>query len=131
MTWRRFIGLGFIGVAALALLLWVARARLAAELAREYLRSHGVQSSVDIETLELTGVSGRFALGPANAPEVSADRIELRFDPLRWMPRVVEVRLVNPVLHARMGKDGAITLPSLQQWIDSLRASQGQSRFVS
>jgi hypothetical protein len=131
MTWRRFIALGLIGVAALALLLWVARARLAAELAREYLRGHGVQSSVDIDALGLAGVSGRFALGPADAPEVSAERIELRFDPLRWMPRVVEVRLVNPVLHARLGEDGALTVPLLQQWIDSLRAGQGKSRFVS
>src|ERR1700742_3023700 len=125
MTWRRFIGLGLIGVAALVLVLWVARARLAAELAREYLSGHGVQSSVDIDALGLGGVSGRFALGPANAPEVSAERIELRFDPLRWVPRVVEVRLVKPVLHARIGEDGTITLPSLQRWIDSLRASQG------
>jgi hypothetical protein len=131
MTWRRFIGLGLLGVAAVALLLWVARARLAAELAREYFRSHGVQSSVDIDGLGLAGVSGRFALGPAGAPEVSAERVELRFDPLRWMPRVAEVRLVNPMLHARLGEDGAVTLPSLQQWIDSLQASQGKSRFVS
>ncbi len=131
MTWRRFIALGLAGVAAIALLLWVARARLAAELAREYFRSHGIASSVDIEALGLSGVSGRFALGPADAPDVAAGRIELFFDPLRWTPRVVEVRLVNPVIHARLGEDGSLTLPSLQHWIDSLRASQGQSRFVS
>src|SRR6185437_12555220 len=125
MTWRRFIAVGLLGVAAVALLLWVARARLAAELAREYFRSHGVQSSVDIDGLGLAGVSGRFALGPAGAPEVSTERVELRFDPLRWMPRVVEVRLVNPVLRARLGEDGTLTLPSLQQWLDTLQASQG------
>ena len=118
MTWRRFIALGLAGIAAIALLLWVARARLAAELAREYFRSHGIASSVDIEALGLSGVSGRFALGPADAPDIAAERIELFFDPLRWTPRVVEVRLVNPVVHARLGEDGSLTLPSLQHWIE-------------
>jgi hypothetical protein len=131
MTWRRFIVLGLAGVAAVALLFWAARARLAGELAREYFRGHGIASSVDIDALGWSGVSGRFALGPAGAPEVSAERIELFFDPLRWTPRVVEVRLVKPVIYARLGEDGTVTLPSLQSWIDSLRTGQGRSRFVS
>ena len=131
MTWRRLLGLGVIGAAAILLLLWVARARLAAELTRQYFQSHGIASSVEIETLGLTGASGRFALGPAAAPEISADRIELIFDPLRWMPYVVEVRLVHPVVHARLDQAGRLRLPSLQHWIDSLRAQKGQSRFVS
>src|SRR5579872_3268797 len=131
MTWRRITGLGLIGVAALALLLWTLRARLAEELARRYFQTHGIASSVDIDALALSGVSGRFALGPADAPDISAERIELRFDPLRFVPRVVEVRLVNPVIHARLADDGSVRLPSLQQWIEDLRKGQGQSRFVS
>src|SRR6478752_3590776 len=109
MTWRRIIGLGVVGIAVIALLLWILRAQLAAELTREYFRGHGIASSVEIEGLGLSGVSGRFALGPADAPDVSAERIELRFDPLRLMPRVVEVRLVNPVIRARVAENGAVT----------------------
>ena len=131
MTWRRIIGVGLLGLAAILLLLWILRAQLAAELTRQYFRGHGIASSVEIEGLGLSGVSGRFALGPAEAPDVSAERIELRFDPLRLMPKVVEVRLVNPVIRARVAENGAVTLPSLQSWIDSLRSAQGQSRFVS
>jgi hypothetical protein len=131
MNWRRILILGLLGALALALVLWVTRARLAAELARNYFQSHGIASTVSIDAIGLSGVSGRFALGPAAAPELSADRIELRFDPLRWTPFVVEVRLVNPVVHARLGADGSLTMPSLQAWIDSLRSAQGQSRFVS
>jgi len=131
MTWRRIIGLGAVGIAAILLLLWVLRAQLAAELTRAYFREHGIASSVEIDGLGLSGVSGRFALGPADAPDVSADRIELRFDPLQLMPRVVEVRLVNPVIRASVAENGAVRLPSLQNWIDSLRSAQGQSRFVS
>ena len=131
MNWRRILGVGLIGVVALALLLWVLRARLAEELARSYFQTHGIASSVAIDGLGLAGVSGRFALGPADAPEISAETIELHFDPLRFVPRVVEVRLVNPVIRARMAEDGSVQLPSLQTWIDGLRAAQGQSRFVS
>ena len=120
MTWRRLLLVGLCGLAALALLLWIARARLAAEITRRYFESHGIASSVQIESLGLAGASGRFALGPADAPDVSAESIELRFGPLRWTPYVVEVRLVHPVIHARMDEKGAVSLPNLQRWIDSL-----------
>jgi hypothetical protein len=131
MTWRRLLLVGLCGLAALVLLLWVVRARLAAELTRQYFQNHGIASSVEIQTLGFSGASGRFALGPAEAPDIAAERIELRFDPLRWMPYVVEVRLVNPLVHARMDEKGRVSLPNLQHWIESLNRQQGQSRFVS
>ena len=132
MNWRRILGLGLIGVAALALLLWVlagaAGGRTGAQLFPDATASPRRSLSTGSAW---SGVSGRFALGPADAPDISAEKIELFFDPLRFMPRVVEVRLVNPVIRARMAEDGSVSLPSLQTWIDSLRAAQGQSRFVS
>jgi len=115
-------------VAAL-LLLWLARATIAVQFARSYFKSHGVTSSVEIGTLGFSGVSGRFALGDAS--ELSAERIELHFDPLRWTPTVVEVRLVNPVVRVAVDAEGKIKLGSLQDWIDSLSRQQGKSRFVS
>ena len=88
-------------------------------------------ASVKIGALGLSGVSGSFALGPAEAPDFSAERIELRFDPLRWVPFVTEVRLIHPVVRARVTADGKVTLGSLQAWLDSLRQAQGKSSFVS
>jgi hypothetical protein len=131
MTWRKAVLIFVIGLFAALALLWLARIRIAAEFASAYFRSHGVTSAVEVGNLGLSGVSGRFALGPADAPDISADRIELHFDPLSWIPRVVEVRLVNPVIRARVNEKGAITLPSLQGWINSLQQQQGKSRFVS
>ena len=131
MMWRRLVLVGLAGLAVVALLLWVARARLVAELTRQYFESHGVASSVEIQSLGFSGASGRFALGPAEAPDISAEKIELIFDPLRWTPYVVEVRLVHPVIHARMDEKGAVGLPNLQRWIDSLSQQSGQSRYVS
>lgn len=120
-----------IGLVALLALLWLARAWVAVRFAQSYFRSHGVVSSVEIGDLGLSGASGRFALGPSDAPEISAARIELHFDPLYWLPRVVEVRLVDPVVRARIDVNGKVTLPSLQAWLDSLNAQPGKSRWVS
>lgn len=129
-VWR-WLGAGALVLAAIVALLWQARARLAAELTQRYFRQHGIAASVEIGALGLSGVSGRFALGPAGAPTVSAERIELFFDPLRWTPVVVEARLVHPVLRARVDEQGRVTLPALQDWIDSLGKQQGRSSFVS
>jgi hypothetical protein len=134
MTLRRasIIGLGSMAVLLLVVAgLWLARARLAVQFAQSYFRQHGVAASVEVGSLGLSGASGRFALGPVDAPEVAADSIELFFDPLRWKPYLVEVRLKNPVVRARIGEDGKVTLPSLQAWLDSLGQSKEKSPYVS
>jgi Dicarboxylate transport len=129
---RRWWAAILVGVVAVVFaLLWLARAQFAAQLARNYFRQHGIESSVEIGALGLSGVSGRFALGPGGTPDISADRIELHFDPLSWTPRVVEVRLVGAVVRARLDAGGKLTLGSLQDWVDSLNRQQGKSRFVS
>jgi hypothetical protein len=88
-------------------------------------------SSVEIGDLGFAGVSGGFALGPADAPEISAQRIELHFDPLRWTPYVTEVRLIHPVVRLRLDEAGKFSFGSLQNWIDSLSQQQGKSQYVS
>jgi hypothetical protein len=44
---------------------------------------------------------------------------------------VVEVRLVNPLVRARLDESGKVRLEALQEWIDSLQQQRGKSRFVS
>jgi Dicarboxylate transport len=128
---RHWLAAILIGVAVVLVLLWMARAVIAARFANSYFRQHGVESDVEIGTLGLSGASARFVLGPKNAPDIAADRVELFFDPLRWLPTVVEVRLVNPVVRVRLDADGKPNLGSLQNWIDSLNRQQGKSQFVS
>jgi hypothetical protein len=126
------IGLGFLLVLLLALAgLWLARARLVEEFARDYFRRHGIAASVAVGSLGFSGATGRFALGPADAPELAAKRIELFFDPLRWMPYLVDVRLTDPVVRARIDEQGRVTLPSLQAWLESLGRSKEKSPYVS
>jgi hypothetical protein len=128
---RRKLATILLGLTAVLLLAWLARASIAVRFARAYFRQNGVESSIEIGSLGLSGVSGHFALGPPESPDVSADRIEIYFDPLRWIPRVVEVRLINPVIRVRLDANGKPSLGSLQDWIDSLNRQQGKSRFVS
>lgn len=128
---RRSVYIALAVVAALLALLWVTRAWLAGEVARRYFAAHGVSGTVAITDLGLSGVSGSFALGPADAPDISARRIVLRFDPLSFLPKVVEVRLDDPVIRARVDAQGRVTLPALQAWLNSLPQTQGPSRWVS
>jgi hypothetical protein len=135
MTRGRRVAVG-IGAFALvlvliALALWLARARLAEEVAQSYFRQHGIDADVHIGALGLAGVSGSFSLGPTDAPTLSARNIELRFDPLRWTPYVVEVRLDAPVLRAAIDDSGHVNLPGLQAWLDDLAKDKGQSDYVS
>ena len=131
MKWWRWLAV-ISGVAAVVVLgLWLARATIVAEFARSYFRSHGVTADVEIGSLGFSGVSGRFALGPADAPDFSAERMELFFDPLRWTPYVTEVRLVRPVVRAQISADGKVRLGSLQDWMESLQKQAGKSPYVS
>jgi hypothetical protein len=126
------IPLGVIAaVAAILVGLWLLRAQLAGRIAESYFRQHGITSAVHVSRLGLSGVAGRIALGPSEAPDFSAEAIEADFDPLSLVPRLVEVRLVRPVVRARLDNNGSITLPSLQSWLESLQGGAGQSRYVS
>ena len=133
-TLRKFLIISTAILAVLlaaALTLWLARARLAAELAQRYFRQHGIASSVGFDRLSLSGLSGRVVLGPADAPDFSADAVEVSFDPLSLTPRIVAVRLINPMVRARVDEAGHVTLPSLQAWLDSLSTGEQHSRYVS
>jgi hypothetical protein len=126
------IGLGILLALLLVLAaLWLARAWLIGQFAERYFREQGVTADIQIGGLGLSGVSGRFALGPRGAPELAADSVELFFDPLRWSPYLVEVRLVNPLVRARVDDQGRVTLPSLQTWLNSLSQSNEKSPYVS
>ena len=129
---RRWIAaIVLAAVAVLLLGLWTLRTTVAVQFARSYFSSHGVPSSIEIGDLGFSGVSARFALGSPQAPEISAERIELHFDPLRWLPYVTEVRLVHPMVRVRIDESGKPTLGSLQDWIDSLSRQKGKSPYVS
>ncbi len=67
----------------------------------------------------LSGASGRFALGPRRRRNLR--RREWNCFSIRCAGSLTscEVRLVNPVVRAKVDELGRVTLPSLQAWLDS------------
>jgi hypothetical protein len=130
MIWFRRIGIFFLCVAALAALLWLCRAALLETLIGAYFNEQGIASDVTIDRLGWSGLSGRVALGaPAT---ISADAVDVSFGGNGWIPQVIAVRIVRPVVHARVDANGTITLPALQSWIDRITAGPaGHSRYIS
>ncbi|MEJ0026129.1 MAG: YdbH domain-containing protein [Rhizomicrobium sp.] len=131
MTWLRRAAIAVGGFVALIIAVWVARVPLLQMAARLYLEAQGVVSDVEVRNFDFGGATLRLRLGGADAPAITADaiRVVLEGGP---MPRVSAVVVTRPVIRARLGADGTITLPQLQDWIERLRNSAGgHSRFVS
>ncbi|MBS0273811.1 MAG: hypothetical protein JSR55_05290, partial [Proteobacteria bacterium] len=132
MIWLRRIGIVLVCVAVLAVVAWLLRAPIAETLIGAYFKEQGIASDVTISRLEWSGLAGRFALGDARTPTVSAENVEAVFDDSGWLPKVVALRVVRPMVRARVEANGTVMLPDLQTWIDRITAGPaGHSRFVS
>lgn len=132
MIWLRRIGIVLGCVTMLAIVAWLLRAPIAAMLIGAYFNRQGIVSDVSISRLEWSGLAGRFALGDAKAPTLSADDVDVVLDHTGWLPRMVAVRLVHPVVRARVDANGTVTLPNVQAWIDRIASGPaGKSHFVS
>ncbi len=117
----------------LAAVAWQFRAPILGALAESYFESQGIVSAVEIGRVDREGLSGRVTLGDTNAPAFAADSIEVVLNNESWVPEIVEIRVVAPTLRARADAKG-ISIPSLQDWIDSLTRKAKErkhSRFVS
>ena len=132
MIWLRRIGIGLACAAVLAVVAWLLRAPIAGALIGAYFKEQGIASDISINRLGWSGLAGRFALGDAQTPTVSAENVEAVFDDSGWLPEVVALRVMRPVVRARVDANGTVTLPALQSWIDRITAGPaGHSRFVS
>ena len=126
----RRIALGALlacGVAAAALIgVYASRGAIAVKLAADYLAKRGVASSITVDRLDFNGFTGSIRLGPASAPDLTVDRVEVAFvaAPL-WrrteLPRIRSVRLVRPRLKAKLA-GGKLTVGSLQRLVDEALA---------
>jgi hypothetical protein len=132
MIWLRRIGIVLGCVTMLAIVAWLFRASIAETLIGAYFKEQGIVSDVTVSRLQWSGLAGRVALGDANAPDLSADDVEVVFDQNGWLPRIVALRITHPVVRVRVDANGTVTLPALQSWIDKITSGPaGHSRFVS
>lgn len=96
------------------LMLSAARGAIGASVASAWLVEQGVPAEITVDRLDATGFSGAVRLGPADAPDLVSERLELAFTPTLT---VRSVRLVRPQL--KLAYDGQrLRFGSLQRLVD-------------
>ena len=121
--------LALAGVSGAAITLYLQREAIGVRLALDYLRAHGVPADLKLDRLDLGGVSGSLRLGPRARPDLTVGRLEAEFGalPAPWSgvrpPPIRALRLVQPVLHARL-KDGRLDFGALQPLVDQALAAK-------
>lgn len=106
--------------------LYVARRMLAREAITGWLEAHGVQGDVTVERFDFNAFTGKVRVGPANAPDLTIDRVEAIYA-LRgfWVGRpfgldLSGVRLVRPIVKGRL-HGGVMTFGALDPLVEELR----------
>lgn len=123
------LGLEAVSVSMLAfiatgLVVWSGRREISRELAESWLRDHGIEAAVELESLDSTGFTGKVRLGPQNDPAFSADRLEVAYDlAVPWNGETFgiqtrAVRLVRPRVSASLDEKGQLRFGALQPLID-------------
>jgi hypothetical protein len=104
--------------------LYLNRRAAARALLTGWLDEHGAQSEVEIERLELDGVTARVRIGDPKDPDVVVERVEVDYAlTLPWSKagpgvRPERIRLLRPVLRARWA-DGKVSLGSLDPLLEA------------
>jgi hypothetical protein len=105
---------------------FLARDRVAASLARQWLRDHGVASDVVVRGLSARTASGEIRLGDPADPDLTVDRLEIDYalqgpwSGEAFGLRMRGVRLIRPRLKARL-VDGRLRLGALDGLIRTLQ----------
>jgi len=113
-----------------AVVLYAARGLIGAQLAQAYLRNRHIPATIVFERLETSGFTAHGALGPADDPDLTVERIAVEFEPIPFLarglvaPRVRSVLLVRPRLKATLAQ-GRLKFGSLQPLVDQALAGPG------
>jgi hypothetical protein len=126
----RIAGYVLAGILILCAMLFVFRNELAGYVVERYLAGEGVGARVTIARLDSAGLTLKVEAGPSDAPDVSADRIDVAWGPGRYGRRVEAVTLSGAYMHIHFdGKQ--ISYGSLTDYIERmLKAPARESDFV-
>ncbi len=99
--------------------IYLARGRIAEDLARNWLREQGIASSLSVRSLSLTGLTASLRIGSAADPDLTVERVEVGYavvGPWTGSPfgvRTRSLRLIRPRLKLRL-EGGALRYGALQ-----------------
>lgn len=119
---RLRLALAVAGVAVLvvALALYAARRTIAREALTAWLKSKGVSAAAEVQAIGPTGVTGSLIIGDAGHPDLTVERAEVGYGLKGLGLEVRSVRLVRPVLRARL-HNGKLSTGALDPLIDEFR----------
>lgn len=141
-AWRRALALtGVVLAVLLALLLvlaavlWLNRRAAAREVLIGWLEREGVQADMDVERIELDGLTARIRIGDPAHPDVTVERVEVDYAVgAPWSKQGLgvtpsRIRLIRPVVRAAF-RNGRLSFGSLDPLIEKFtgRPPQPDSR---
>jgi len=107
-------------VLAVALALYAARRTIAREALTAWLRSKGVAATAEVHAIGPTGVTGSITIGDPGHPDLTIERAVVGYGLKGLGLEVRSVRLVRPVLRARLHK-GQLSAGELDPLIEAFR----------
>jgi hypothetical protein len=119
---RRRLALVVLGLVAAvaALLLYAARRTIAREAMTGWLKSKGVAASAEVQSIGPTGVTGSVVIGDPGHPDLTIERVDVGYGLHGLSFEVRSVRLVRPVLRARL-RNGQLSAGALDPLIAEFR----------
>lgn len=128
------IGVGALGVVLVAAaavgLAYGLRRSVVAALSHQWLAARGLDAAISIQRLDTHGFRGKVRLGPAADPDLSVEDLTVDYtlaspwDPKPLSLTVQRVRLVHPMIRARIDKRG-LSLGGLDRLVLSARGRPG------
>jgi hypothetical protein len=122
---RRALAIAAAIALAALLVLYAARRTIARESLTAWLRSQGVEAAAEVQALGPTGGAGSLIVGDPRRPDFSVERVELGYGLTGRGLQVRSIRLVRPVLRARL-HDGRFSAGALDRLIEQLRKGPPQ-----
>jgi hypothetical protein len=123
-----------LGVSSLLAALYATRRQIAREAVSDWLKSRGVASETQFETLGPGHLAGRIRIGPAARPDLDAPRVEASYSLISLLRgrgvQLTSVRLSGPTLSLHW-RSGRLSAGALDPLIADLRAHPPQSRGPS
>jgi hypothetical protein len=115
------LALAIAGLAvAVGVMTYSGRRTLARDALTAWLRSKGVPAAAEIQAIGPTGVSGSLAIGDPRHPDFTAEKVELGYGLRGFNLEVRSIRLVRPVLRARL-RGGRFSAGALDPLIEEFR----------